>query len=157
VPGLDRLPELTAQAGDAGLQVTTVTEGEPAPLPPGADLAAFRIVQEALTNVLRHSRARAAHIRLQYRTGEFRLVVDDDGPASDGGRTGERLTGGGNGLVGMRERAAAVGGSAEAGPRPDRGFRVTARLPLSGGGSVAQSRRERLQGERYAGDAADEP
>ncbi|MGH3309418.1 MAG: sensor histidine kinase [Streptomyces sp.] len=126
-PGLDRLPELTGQAAGAGLRVTIETEGTPAPLPPGADLAAFRVIQEALTNVVRHSGSRVARVRLCYGSGELRLHVDDDGPATgDDGPTG-----GGNGLVGMRERAAALGGGAEAGPRADGGFRVTARLPLS--------------------------
>lgn len=124
-PGLGRLTELTEQAAGAGLQVTTETEGTPAPLPPGADLAAFRIIQEALTNVVRHSGSRTARVRLRYAPGELRLDVDDDGPAVEGGPTG-----GGNGLVGMRERAAALGGAAEAGPRGG-GFRVTARLPLA--------------------------
>ncbi|WP_420856213.1 sensor histidine kinase, partial [Streptomyces abyssalis] len=123
-PGLGRLPELTAQAADAGLDVSTATGGDVVPLPPGADLAAFRIIQEALTNVVRHSGSRSARVRLSYGPGELRIDVDDDGPAasggsgsSDGGTTTGGAAGGGNGLVGMRERAAALGGSAEAGPR----------------------------------------
>ncbi|MDT0347194.1 sensor histidine kinase [Streptomyces litchfieldiae] len=124
-PGLDRLPELADQAGRAGLAVTTHTQGTPAPLPPGADLAAFRIVQEALTNIVRHSGSRTARVLLRYSPDLLELRVDDDGPA-----TGEG-SGGGNGLVGMRERAAAFGGTVEAGPRPGGGFRVTARLPLT--------------------------
>jgi len=127
-PGLDRLPELAEQAARAGLRVETRTEGTPVALPPGADLAAFRIVQEALTNVVRHSGARLARVRLRYGPGELEIRVDDDGPA-----TGNGPTGGGNGLVGMRERAAALGGTVEAGPRGDGGFRVLARLPLRSG------------------------
>lgn len=130
-PGLGRLPELTAQAADAGLRVTTETEGKVTSLPPGADLAAFRIIQEALTNVVRHSGSRTARVLLRHSPGELRLDIDDDGPASGAGTSG-----GGNGLVGMRERASALGGSAEAGPRGDGGFRVTARLPLATGDSV---------------------
>ncbi|MGK5534250.1 sensor histidine kinase, partial [Streptomyces sp. URMC 129] len=127
-PGLGRLRELADQAADAGLRVTTATEGTPAPLPPGADLAAFRIVQEALTNTVRHSASRTARVRLRYGPGALELRVDDDGPATAGdGHGGGR----GNGLVGMRERAAAFGGTVEAGPRPDGGFRVVARLPLT--------------------------
>jgi signal transduction histidine kinase len=122
-PGLDRLPELVAQAADAGLTVDI--EGEPPPLPPGTDLAAFRIVQEALTNVVRHSGARHARVRLAHGGGELRLRIDDDGPA-----TGADAGGGGNGLVGMRERAAALGGTIEAGPRADGGFGVLAVLPV---------------------------
>ncbi|BCM71937.1 hypothetical protein EASAB2608_07271 [Streptomyces sp. EAS-AB2608] len=121
-PGLDRLPELVQQAAAAGL--TVETEGEPPRLPPGADLAAFRILQEALTNVVRHSGSRHARVRFGYGDGALRLRIDDDGPA-----TGADAGGSGNGLAGMRERAAALGGTIEAGPRPDGGFRVLAVLP----------------------------
>ncbi|MCT7354869.1 sensor histidine kinase [Streptomyces sp. 15-116A] len=123
-PGLDRLPELVDQAAAAGLTVTV--EGEPPNLPPGADLAAFRIVQEALTNVVRHSRSRHARVHLEERAGRLRLRIDDDGPAS-----GADAGGSGNGLAGMRERAASLDGTIEAGPRPDGGFRVLAVLPLT--------------------------
>jgi signal transduction histidine kinase len=129
-PGLARLPELAAQAGQAGLTVRTSTEGTPSPLPPGADLAAFRIVQEALTNTVRHSGSRTARVLLRYAGDELLLRIDDDGPA-----TGEGTVGG-NGLVGMRERAAAFGGTVTAGPREDGGFRVTARLPLRPDGNT---------------------
>ncbi|MEV7582579.1 histidine kinase [Streptomyces erythrochromogenes] len=124
-PGLDRLPELVEQAGAAGLRVEVTAEGEAPALPPGVDLAAFRILQEALTNVVRHSAARTARIRISRRPGLLELCVDDDGPAAGGASDGS-----GSGLVGMRERAAALGGTVEAGPRPDGGFRVTATLPL---------------------------
>ncbi|MFB7241169.1 two-component sensor histidine kinase [Streptomyces populi] len=121
-PGLDRLPELVEQAAGAGL--TVEIEGEvPAPAP-GTDLAAFRIVQEALTNVVRHSGSRRARVRFEHERGVLRLVIDDDGPA-----TGADAGGSGNGLAGMRERAAALGGTIEAGPRDDGGFRVLAVLP----------------------------
>ncbi|BDM68699.1 two-component sensor histidine kinase [Streptomyces nigrescens] len=126
-PGLDRLAELTEQARHAGLAVDVTTEGTPRPLPPGTDLAAFRIVQEALTNIVRHSGSRAARLRLRYVPGELEIRVDDDGPATS---TAGEPAGGGNGLVGMRERAAALGGTVEAGPRPDGGFRVRSRIPL---------------------------
>ena len=125
-PGLDRLPELVEQATAAGLEAEVTVEGDRVPLPPGADLAAFRIVQEALTNIVRHSGARSARIGLRYLPGCVEVRVDDDGPAVTGGESG-----GGNGLVGMRERAAALGGTIETGPRPDGGFRVLARLPHS--------------------------
>jgi signal transduction histidine kinase len=125
-PGLDRLPELAEHAAAAGLRVRVETDGEAVPLPPGADLAAFRIVQEALTNVIRHSGARAARVRLEYRPDALRLRVDDDGPATGGDRPG------GSGLIGMRERAAALGGTVQAGPRGDGGFRVRAEIPLGG-------------------------
>ncbi|MFF7128758.1 histidine kinase [Streptomyces sp. NPDC008240] len=122
-PGLDRLPELVEQAAAAGLTVDV--RGEAPHLPPGAGLAAFRIVQEALTNVVRHSGSRHARVCVEQAGGELRLRVDDDGPA-----TGADAGGSGNGLAGMRERAAALGGTIEAGPRPDGGFRVLAVLPL---------------------------
>ena len=126
-PGLDRLPELTGQAGAAGLTVTAETAGRSVPVPPGVDLAAFRIVQEALTNVVRHSGSRTARVRLGYAAGELTVEVDDQGPARESGPLC-----GGNGLAGMRERAAALGGTLEAGPRPSGGFRVRARLPFTG-------------------------
>ncbi len=124
-PGLDRLPELVEQAATAGLGVDVGVEGEARALPPGVDLAAFRILQEALTNVVRHSGSRTARIRLTWQPHALELRVDDEGPA-----TGGAPDGGGNGLVGMRERASALGGTVETGPRPDGGFRVTAVLPL---------------------------
>ncbi|MBT2908709.1 sensor histidine kinase, partial [Streptomyces sp. McG8] len=122
--GLDRLPELVEQAASAGLTVTV--EGEPPRLSPGADLAAFRIVQEALTNVVRHSGSREARVHIEHGEGRLRLTVDDDGPA-----TGADAGGTGNGLAGMRERASALGGTIEAGTRPDGGFRVLAVLPIA--------------------------
>lgn len=131
-PGLDRLPELVEQAGAAGLRVEVAVEGRRGAVPAGVDLAAFRIVQEALTNVVRHSGARTARVALRYPPGRLELAVEDDGPAASaaGGDSG-----GGNGLVGMRERAAALDGTVAAGPRPDGGFRVHAELPLRPGGS----------------------
>ncbi|MFD9074490.1 sensor histidine kinase [Streptomyces lasiicapitis] len=123
-PGLDRLPELVEQAKSTGLTVTVTTEGRRTALPPGADLAAFRIVQEALTHVVRHSGSRNARVLVHHAPDAVTLRVDDEGPA-----TGAEAGGSGNGLAGMRERAAALGGTIEAGPRPDGGFRVTAVLP----------------------------
>lgn len=124
-PGLDRLPELVAQAASAGLAVSLEGEAGGRGLSPGTDLAAFRIVQEALTNVVRHSGSRTARIRITRLPGTLELRVDDDGPA-----TGGDAGGSGSGLIGMRERASVLGGTIEAGPRPDGGFRVLARLPL---------------------------
>jgi signal transduction histidine kinase len=123
-PGLDRLPDLVEQAAGAGL--TVEIDGQAPRLPPGTDLAAFRIVQEALTNVVRHSGSRHARVHLDHDRHALRLRVDDDGPA-----TGADAGGSGNGLAGMRERAAALGGSIDAGPRPDGGWRVRAVLPLT--------------------------
>ncbi|MFF7729045.1 sensor histidine kinase [Streptomyces sp. NPDC008001] len=137
-PGLDRLQELTRQAAGAGLDVHVTTEGPPADLPPGAGLAAFRIVQEALTNIVRHSGSRTAEVLLHYGPDALEVTVDDEGPALSG-----TVSGGGNGLLGMRERAAALGGTAEAGVRPDGGFRVRARLPLRGQREQREPRGER--------------
>ncbi|MFJ1699124.1 sensor histidine kinase [Streptomyces sp. NPDC088252] len=136
-PGLDRLPELVEQAASTGLTVTVETEGVRGAVPPGADLAAFRIVQEALTNVVRHSGSRTAQVRIGYEPGRIRLRIDDGGPA-----TGNDAGGSGNGLAGMRERAAALGGTIEAGPRTDGGFRVRAELPLPSDTSGATARKE---------------
>lgn len=96
----------------------------PPALPPGLDLACFRIIQEALTNVVRHSGSREARVQVRYDERAVRLRIDDDGPA-----TGTDAGGSGKGLAGMRERSAALGGTIEAGPRPDGGFRVSAVLP----------------------------
>ncbi|WP_086801024.1 sensor histidine kinase [Streptomyces caniscabiei] len=134
-PGLDRLPELVEQAAGAGL--TVAVEGEPPDLPPGTGLAAFRIVQEALTNVVRHSGSRHARVGLDLDRDRRALLlrIDDDGPATSAGAGG-----GGNGLVGMRERAAALGGTIEAGPRADGGFRVLAVLPVRASREVEEDR-----------------
>ncbi|MCX5307965.1 MULTISPECIES: sensor histidine kinase [Streptomyces] len=129
-PGLDRLPELVEQAAAAGLTVDVSAEGKARTLPPGVGLAAFRILQEALTNVMRHSGSRTARIRLTWQRDALELRVDDDGPATGGAQGGS-----GNGLVGMRERAAALGGTVETGPRPEGGFGVIAVLPLRAGAS----------------------
>ncbi|MCW7941588.1 histidine kinase [Streptomyces hygroscopicus] len=134
-PGLGRLPELVEQAARAGLAVTV--EGEPPTLAPGTDLAAFRIVQEALTNVVRHSGSRHARVYVDGADDVLRLRVDDDGPA-----TGADAGGSGNGLAGMRERAAALGGSIEAGPRDEGGFRVLAALPLKVSAEEPPDRKE---------------
>ncbi|MEU8843065.1 sensor histidine kinase [Streptomyces roseus] len=124
-PGLDRLSELLDQAASAGLTVSVTGGAQAHGLSPATDLAAFRILQEALTNVVRHSGSRTARIRISRPPGALELLVDDDGPA-----TGGDAGGSGTGLIGMRERAAAQGGTIEAGPRPDGGFRVLARIPL---------------------------
>ncbi|MGW4379113.1 sensor histidine kinase [Kitasatospora sp. NPDC004531] len=125
-PGLERLDELVAQAGHAGLAVTVRTEGRAAPLGAGLGLAAFRIVQEALTNVLRHSTARTATVRLAWQEGRLELSVADPGPPGGGDAGGS-----GSGVVGMRERAAAFGGTVDAGPDDAGGWQVRARLPLA--------------------------
>ncbi len=125
---LARLDELVSQASAAGLQVHVETEGEPRQLSFGVDVAAFRIVQEALTNVTRHARGAAATLRIVYGQRVLTVQIDDDGRGSQT----RGSAGSGKGIVGMRERAAALGGELQAGPRPGGGFRVRARLPLDG-------------------------
>jgi signal transduction histidine kinase len=110
--------------------VSLETTGEPRPLPPATDLAAYRIVQESLTNVTRHAGASRVSVTIRHAPRDVEITVEDDGAGLVPGAT-LRL---GNGLTGMRERAAAAGGELEAGPRPSGGFRVWARLPSGGGG-----------------------
>jgi signal transduction histidine kinase len=99
-------------------------EGKPEPLPPGIDLSAYRIVQEALTNSLRYAGRAHARVVVRYGSGVLELEVVDDGAGAAGGSNG------GQGLIGMRERVALFGGELDAGPAPGRGFLVRARLPL---------------------------
>ena len=124
---LSKLGDLVSQASAAGLQVQTETRGSPRPLPFGTDVTAYRVVQEALTNVRRHAGAATATVAVDYGDAALTIQVDDDGrgpagPASQGGQ----------GIAGMRQRVAALGGDFQAGPRPGGGFRVRARLPLEG-------------------------
>ncbi|MFF7927511.1 sensor histidine kinase [Streptomyces mirabilis] len=128
-PGLARLADLTASFRSAGLDVTVSTEGEPQQLTPAADLTAFRIVQEALTNVTKHAAAKTARVRLAYSHDRLTLTVADDGGALRSAPPTPQVPGG-FGLVGMRERAQSVGGRLRAGPGPGGGFEVRAELPL---------------------------
>jgi signal transduction histidine kinase len=125
-PGLADLDALVARTGTPGLTVTLERDGDVRPVPPDVDVAAYRIVQEALTNVTRHAGAGTATVQLRYTDDELTLQVDDDGagPAPDD------AGGGGQGITGMRERALTLGGELDAGPRPGGGFRVLARIPL---------------------------
>jgi signal transduction histidine kinase len=125
-PGLDRLDELTEPLRAGGLDVVIRREGEQSELPAGLDLSAFRIVQEALTNTLRHARATRAEVTLSYGPDLLEVDVTDDGRVTP--VNGEVVAG--HGLVGMRERAALLGGTLEAGPLPQGGYRVHARLPV---------------------------
>jgi signal transduction histidine kinase len=127
-PALARLGDLVGQAAAAGLQVRSETGGTMRELPFGVDQAAFRIVQEALTNVTRHAGTDTATVRVRYGEHDLTVQVDDDGRGRDDGLP----TSGGSGIAGMRERAAALGGELHAGPRTGGGFRVTATLPLDG-------------------------
>jgi signal transduction histidine kinase len=122
-PGIAELDALVEQVRAAGLPVDVVVEGEPKRLPPGVDLAAYRVVQEALTNVLKHAGAARARVAIRYGAAVLELAVTNDGHVRRNGR-------GGHGLVGMRERVALYGGEFEAGPRPAGGYAVRATLPL---------------------------
>jgi signal transduction histidine kinase len=127
LPGLDQLPALLDQVRAAGLPVRLTVEGVPRPLATSVDLSLYRIVQEALTNALKHARATSAEVRVCYGAHDVTVEVGDDGrgpsPAAAGGQ--------GAGTIGMRERVALFGGDLRVGPRPEGGYAVRARLPIS--------------------------
>jgi signal transduction histidine kinase len=129
-PSISRLDGLVAQAAAAGIEVELAVDGTPRSLPAPVDVAAFRIVQEALTNVTRHAgTARSAVVHVHYDADDVTVQIDDDGSGLSP-RTGDATVGTGSGIRGMRERAASLGGHLEAGPRVDGGFRVLATLPV---------------------------
>jgi signal transduction histidine kinase len=130
VPGLADLDSLLGEVAKAGLAVRLRVEGTPSPLPAGVDLSAYRIVQEALTNVVKHAGPAQAQVTIGYRDQDVTVEVTDDGRGA-AALAGDGRGGTGHGLVGMRERVAAFGGDLETGPRPGGGFRVAARLPLA--------------------------
>lgn len=134
-PGLARLPALLESFRRAGLEVAVRDDGTAGPLSPAVDLTAYRIVQEALTNVAKHAAAGSAEVRLAWDRDAVTVTVADDGRGSP--TTQDRPPG--YGLIGMRERASAVGGDLSAGPRPGGGFVVTARLPLPDAEATARS------------------
>ena len=123
-PSLKELGTLVEQVRAAGLPVQVAIEGEPRELPPGVDLSAFRIVQEALTNALNHAGPAQARVTLSYGADDLELVIEDDGPGNGDG------SGSGYGLVGMRERVSVYGGELQAGRQPGGGFALRVRLPL---------------------------
>jgi signal transduction histidine kinase len=125
-PGLGQLEGLASAMAESGLPVELQVTGESTALPAAVDQAAYRIVQESLTNVVRHAAASSATVRIACEPAQVLVEVTDDGrPRANAGR---RL--GGHGIAGMRERAGALGGDLEAGPRPEGGFHVRARLPI---------------------------
>jgi signal transduction histidine kinase len=129
--GLARLDELMELTHAAGVSVTVQTVGDRQPLPAAVDLAAYRIIQESLTNVARHAALSTAKLRLAYGLDGLDIEISDDGCPQNANSTSS-WTGTGNGIAGMRERAVALGGVLDAGPRPLGGFVVTAHLPLEG-------------------------
>ncbi|EXU61856.1 histidine kinase [Streptomyces sp. PRh5] len=176
-PGLSRLPTLLESFRRAGLEVSVHQEGTARPLPPGVDLTAYRIVQEALTNVTKHAGTGSARVRLVWNRDRVTITVADDGggartapaaatgPSAVTGRstaTGPRTTTGpdrppGYGLIGMRERATAVGGHLSAGRRPEGGFLVSTQLPLpSAKDTVRRTDGATPPGDRMADGATDD-
>ena len=125
-PSLEHLDKLVEQVRESGLTVDLKVEGKATNLPASVDLAGYRLVQEGLTNTLKHAQARKAEVLVRYGNGEVELVVTDDGNGTGGGE------GSGHGLVGLRERVAVVGGQLDAGPRAGGGYEVRARLPMNG-------------------------
>lgn len=129
MPGLAQVPALLASFERAGLAVSDTWRGITEPLEPAVDLAAYRIVQESLTNVRKHAGADHARLFLHYHGERLTITVEDDGCAGPH----DPHPGAGHGLIGMRERATTIGGTLYAGPRPEGGFTVTAELPLRPG------------------------
>jgi signal transduction histidine kinase len=134
-PGMARIPALLARVREAGMPVELSVDapaGTPQALPPGIDLAAFRVVQEGLTNVMKHAGQARTTVRLDYRPRDLLITVSDDGPPPDSAGAGAApgSVSGGRGLIGLRERIAVYGGELDAGPRPGGGWRLTARIPL---------------------------
>ncbi|HEX5292439.1 MAG TPA: histidine kinase, partial [Streptosporangiaceae bacterium] len=136
-PGVGRIPALLARVCEIGMPVELAVDapaGTPPALPPGVDLAAFRVVQEALTNVMKHAGPVRTAVRLQYRPRDLLITVSDDGPPPDSAPAaagpGSGSVSGGRGLIGLRERIAVYGGELDAGPRPGGGWRLTAKIPL---------------------------
>jgi signal transduction histidine kinase len=131
-PSVRHLDQLVAQVREAGLPVELEVEGEPQPLASGVDLSAYRIVQEALTNSLKHAGPAHATVHVRYGRSDVEVTVTDDG-SGPGLAEGGNGHDGGHGLVGMRERVALYGGELEVGPRQGGGFEVRARLPVAPG------------------------
>jgi signal transduction histidine kinase len=128
-PGLTRLPELVERVRATGLDVSVTVTGDERELPAGIDFSAYRIVQEALTNSLKHGHAATARVDLRFGARMLDVEIVDDGTAA---ARADARAGGGHGLIGMRERAAVFGGELEAGPRSQGGFAVRASIPLDG-------------------------
>ena len=126
-PSLKTLDILVGTVREAGLPVELTVEGERRELAPGVDLAAYRVVQEALTNALKYAGPARAWVSVNWAGDELELQVENDGQGDDNGQGG-----GGHGLVGMKERISVVGGTLESGPRPGGGVVVKARIPIGG-------------------------
>jgi signal transduction histidine kinase len=132
LPGLDQVQALADRFEDSGLAVKVSIEGQQVSLPRSLDQSAYRIIQEALTNALRHAGGAIAHVVVRYRDNQLELEVADDGSQS---HEPQKHAAGGRGLIGIRERVAMFGGDLDAGPRPGGGFVVRCRFPLTAGRS----------------------
>ncbi|MEV5867281.1 histidine kinase [Streptomyces tendae] len=146
MPGLAHLPALLASFERTGLAVNHTRQGMATALAPAVDLAAYRIVQEALTNIRKHAGVDHARLFLHFGPEQLTITVEDDGP----GRVDQLLASQGHGLIGMRERAAMAGGRLHAGPRPQGGFVVTADLPLRPGQVIGEPPRRDVHDDSRA-------
>jgi len=127
-PGLRLLPQLVSELGDSGIQVDVTTEGDLSAIPPGLDLSVYRIIQESLTNVVKHARATRAEVQIHRHRQSIEIGVTDNGRGDD--PEANQL---GFGLIGMRERVAVYGGEVDAGPMMDGGYKVRVVLPFEVG------------------------
>jgi signal transduction histidine kinase len=135
-PGLAQLDMLVGRASQAGLPTTVWRDGQPRPLSTGVDLTAYRIIQESLTNAIKHAGPATATIRLDYDESALRIEIADTGRSLP---AGTESPGAGHGLIGMRERATSVGGTLQAGPDPSGGYRVVAILPTDSSTESAEA------------------
>jgi signal transduction histidine kinase len=133
-PGLGNLDSLAGRTSEAGVRVQLIVSGSRLSLPAGLDLAAYRVIQEAITNVIKHAATDRCLVRVAYQQDALTLEITDEGCGADpgDGNDGSGTSGAGHGIAGMRERVAMYGGEFLAAPAPGRGFRVTARFPLEG-------------------------
>ena len=138
-PGLADLDCLAERTGEAGVRVDLSVRGERPRLPAGLDLAAYRVIQEAVTNVIKHAATDQCRVTVNYQEDTLTLEVTDNGSGSTANGDGSEILVTGNGIIGMRERAAMYGGEIRAAPLPGRGFRVTARFPLAGTAAMGTS------------------
>ena len=147
VPGLAQLGKLAERARASGLAVEVCLEGQPRPLPPALDLVSFRIVQEALTNAIKHAGPAEARVRVTFTDDDLVLEISDTGRSPS--RWRQSPNAGGLGLVGMQERLSLYGGDLETGPRRGGGFEVRARLPLLKSAGTVEARRTGQQHQRW--------
>jgi signal transduction histidine kinase len=136
-PGLADLDSLVERTAEAGVRVDLEVRGERPGVSAGLDLAVYRVIQEALTNVIKHAATDSCRVAVTYRKDALTLEVTDDGKGAGWNGGGHDSPAAGHGIVGMRERVVMYGGTFDAGPRPGRGFRVTARLPLAATGPAS--------------------